>query len=111
MLERAGDALAARGRDIIAGAGEFPNYPEEQSRDELDRKLSAQAAALLPHDRGIEGGYLVLRFKSFLGTVLLGTAVREHEAEHKKEQSRTKRPRTRRSEPAAAGGRPDRHPG
>ena len=51
MLERAGDELAARGREIIARAGEFPNFPEEQSRDELDRKLSAQAAPLLPRDR------------------------------------------------------------
>jgi two-component system sensor histidine kinase HydH len=72
MLERVGDALAGRGRDIIAGAGEFPSFPESQSRDELDRELSAQAAPLLARDRGIEGGYLVLRFKSFLGTVLLG---------------------------------------
>ena len=88
MLERAGDALAAaRGRDIIAGAGEFPNYPEEQSRDELDRELSAQAAALLPHDQGIEGGYLVLRFKSFLGTVLLGHGRSRAKADNKKEKA------------------------
>ena len=71
VLERAGDALAAHGREIMARAGEFPNYPEERSRDELDRELTAQATALLPRDRGIEGGYLVLRFKSFLGTALL----------------------------------------
>ncbi len=33
--------------------------------------LTTQAAALLPPHNGVEGGYLVLRFKSFLGTVLL----------------------------------------
>jgi two-component system, NtrC family, sensor histidine kinase HydH len=71
MLERAGDELTTRGQNIIARAGEFPSFPEAQSRDELDSELSAQAAASLPHDRGIEGGYLVLRFKSFLGTHLL----------------------------------------
>jgi two-component system, NtrC family, sensor histidine kinase HydH len=86
MLERAGDALAARGRDIMAGAGEFPNYPEEQSRDELDHELSTQAAALLPRDRGIEGGYLVLSFKSFLGTVLLGSSPSRKEAAKKKKE-------------------------
>jgi two-component system, NtrC family, sensor histidine kinase HydH len=86
MLERAGDALTARGRDIIAGAGEFPSYPEEQSRDELDRALSAQAAALLPRDQGIEGGFLVLRFKSFLGTVLLGGGQSRKKAESEKDQ-------------------------
>ena len=87
MLERAGDALAARGRDIIAGAGEFPNYPEEQSRDELDQKLSDQAAALLPHDGGIEGGYLVLRYKSFLGTVLLGAGRGRNKADNAPERT------------------------
>jgi two-component system sensor histidine kinase HydH len=71
MLEQVGDALAIQGREMIAGAGEFPSFPETQSRDELDRELSALAAPLLSRDRGIEGGYLVLRFKSFLGTVLL----------------------------------------
>jgi two-component system, NtrC family, sensor histidine kinase HydH len=72
MLEQVGDALADRGRDIIARAGEFPSFPEMQSRDDLDRELSAQAAPLLSRDRGVEGGYLVLRFNSFLGTVLPG---------------------------------------
>ncbi len=71
MLERSGDALAARGRAIIAASGEFPNFPEEQSRDAVDRELSVQAAELLPRGSGIDGGYLVLRFNSFLGTVPL----------------------------------------
>ena len=84
MLERAGDELTARGRAIIAGAGDFPNFPEEQSRDELDRELSAQAAPLLPRDRGIEGGYLVRRFNSFLGTVLLGEGPSRKGADEKK---------------------------
>ncbi len=37
LLEEIGNELAIRGRDIIAGAGEFPNFPEERSRDEVDR--------------------------------------------------------------------------
>ena len=68
MLERAGDALTAAGRAVIAGAGEF-NYPES-SRATSSTGRSAQAAAILPRDQGIEGGYLIVRFKSFLGTVL-----------------------------------------
>ena len=86
MLERVGDALAGRGRDVIAGAGEFPNFPESQSRDELDRELSAQAAPLLSRDQGIEGGYLVLRFKGFLGTVLLGGVPARNGADEKKHE-------------------------
>ena len=35
--------LTAGGRDIIAGAGEFPNFAEEPSRDRLNRELSARA--------------------------------------------------------------------
>jgi signal transduction histidine kinase len=68
LLDRAGDELAARGRSIIARAGDFPDYPEEPSRAALDRELSAQTAAVLARYEGTEGGYLVLRFKSFLGT-------------------------------------------
>ena len=85
MLERAGDALAGRGRDIIAGAGEFPSYPDAQSRDELDRELSTQAAPLLARDRGLEGGYLVLRFNCFLGTALLGGDSARKGADEKKQ--------------------------
>ncbi len=86
MLERSGDELAARGRDIIARAGEFPSFPEDQSRDALDRELSAQAAALLPRDRGIEGGYLVLRFNSFLGNVLLANSPARSESEKERQK-------------------------
>jgi two-component system, NtrC family, sensor histidine kinase HydH len=73
MLEQAGDQLAARGRESIALGGGLLDYPDEQSRIRLDRELSAKAAgALAPYEgKDIEGGYLVLRFKSFLGTVLL----------------------------------------
>jgi signal transduction histidine kinase len=71
MLESAGTELEARGRDIFAGVPSFPESPEAQSRDEVDRKLSARAAESLSHYEGIEGGYLVLSFKSFLGTHLL----------------------------------------
>ena len=70
LLEHAGNDLAARGRTLIAQAGEFPDFPDESSREELDRELSKTASAALANYRGIdiEGGYLVLRFKSFLGT-------------------------------------------
>ncbi|APW59920.1 ATP-binding protein [Paludisphaera borealis] len=68
LLVRAGDELAARGYEIVACAGEFPDYPEEPSRDELDRELSVRSASVLAKHQGVEGGYLVLRFKSFLGT-------------------------------------------
>src|ERR1700722_12404985 len=75
MLEQAGDQLAARGRESIALGGGLLDYPDEQSRIRLDRELSAKAAGALDPFEGkdIEGGYLVLRFKSFLGTVLLKT--------------------------------------
>jgi signal transduction histidine kinase len=68
LLDRAGNDLAARGHEIIARAGEFPDFPEEQPRAQLDRELSTKAAAALGRHGDIEGGYFVLRFKSFLGT-------------------------------------------
>src|SRR3954447_19736294 len=71
LLDRAGNDLAARGREIIARAGEFPDFPEEQPRAQLDRELSTKAAAALGRHGNIEGGYFVLRFKSFLGTAAL----------------------------------------
>ncbi|HZW32615.1 MAG TPA: ATP-binding protein [Isosphaeraceae bacterium] len=70
LLDRAGKELAARGGPIIAQGGGFLDYPDDQSRAELDRKLSAEAATALGRYEGIEGGYLVLWFSSFLGTVL-----------------------------------------
>ena len=69
LLDRAGDELTARGREIIARAGDFPDYPEEPSREVLDRELSAVTTAALARREGFEGGYLVLRYKSFFGTV------------------------------------------
>jgi signal transduction histidine kinase len=70
LLDRAGKDLAARGGPIIARGGGFPDYPDDQSRTGLDRKLSAVAAAALANYEGLAGGYLVLSFRSFLGTVL-----------------------------------------
>jgi hypothetical protein len=55
LLDRAGDDLAALGREIIARAGEFPDFPDEQSRAEVDRELSARAAAALARHEDIEG--------------------------------------------------------
>lgn len=87
ILDRAGDELVARGRTIIAGAGEFPNFPEPQSREALDARLREQAAAVLARERGIEGGYLVLRMESFLGTVLLGQGPRRPGADEKAQRT------------------------
>ena len=49
----------------------FPDFPEDPSRAALDRELTAKATAVLARHAGresIEAGYLVLRFRSFLGT-------------------------------------------
>ena len=72
LLELAGTELAARGRDLIARAGDSFDYPEERLREELDRQLSSTTSHALATFSGIEieGGYFVLRFKSFLGTAL-----------------------------------------
>src|SRR3954447_10511187 len=71
MLEQAGTELEARGRAILAEVRPFPESPEAQSREEVERKLSATASESLSRYEGIEGGYLVLRFKRLLGTYLL----------------------------------------
>jgi len=71
LLDHAGNDLAARGREIIGGAGEFPDFPGEESRTELDHALSTMAAAALAHYNDVEGGYFVKRFNRFLGTAPL----------------------------------------
>jgi signal transduction histidine kinase len=72
LLDQAGKELATRGREIISATGDYLDFPEDKSRGGLDRKLSAQVAATLARKayEGFEGGYLVLHFRSFLGTVL-----------------------------------------
>ncbi len=89
LLEHAGNDLAALGRKLIARAGEFPDYPEEPSREELDRQLTATANQALASYAGIdvEGGYLVLRFKSFLGTAALKSSATRDRVESGKDQS------------------------
>jgi two-component system, NtrC family, sensor histidine kinase HydH len=87
LLDRAGDELAVRGREIIARAGEFPDFPEELSRAELDRELSAVASAGLARHQGIEGGYLVLRYKTFLGTAPLKKTPNGNAVEKPKEKT------------------------
>ena len=54
------------GSEIIARVGEFPDFPEEPSRAELDRELSAQASGARGR-RGYRGG-LPRPASSFLGT-------------------------------------------
>ena len=90
LLVRTGDDLDAEGREIIARAGAFPDFPEEPSRADLDRELSARATAALARHAGhesIEGGYLVLRFKSFLGTAALKGRPKGIAVEKAKEKS------------------------
>ena len=84
LLDRAGHDLDARGQDIIARGGEFPDFPDDPSRVALDRDLSAQASAALAGYKEIEGGYLVLRFKSFLGTTAFKGALANNEVEKKR---------------------------
>ncbi len=88
MLDLAGDELAVQGRDIIGRAGEFPDFPEELSRAELDRELSAVATARLASHKGIEGGYLVLRYKSFLGTAPLKKRPNRNAVEKPREKTK-----------------------
>jgi two-component system, NtrC family, sensor histidine kinase HydH len=104
LLNRAGEELAARGRQIIGRAGEFPDYPEEPSRARLDRELSAVATEALSRHEGIEGGYLVLRFKSFLGTAALHGKPKEDAVEkaRKKAAPRTREQRESRLPPLEA---------
>jgi signal transduction histidine kinase len=78
-LDRAGDELARRGREIIAETGEFPDYPEANSRDELDAFLASRSREVLSGSNGIEGGFFVVRYKGFLGTVRLGHAAADDE--------------------------------
>jgi signal transduction histidine kinase len=77
LLDRAASELAVRGFKIIARGGEFPDFPEEESRTELDRMLTKKASAALAPHGGVEGGYFVKRFKSFLGTAASNHAPRE----------------------------------
>lgn len=87
LLDRAGRNLTARGQEIMARAGEFPDFPEDPSRAALDRDLTAKAAAALAGYRDIEGGYLVLRYKSFLGTASTKPARAGGGAEKRKKQA------------------------
>jgi two-component system, NtrC family, sensor histidine kinase HydH len=86
-LELAGKDLASRGREFIARAGEFPEFPEEPSRAELDRQLSAKATEALAKYDGIDGGYLVLRFGSFLGTAATKGRPSGNAVEHSSEKT------------------------
>jgi len=77
LLNAAGGELTSHGRDVLARTDRFPYFPEERSREELDRELTARSSAVLAERPGVAGGYLVLQFKSFLGTIpAAGTAAR-----------------------------------
>ena len=70
LLEHAGNDLATRGRELIARAGEFPDYPDEPSREELDRQLSERPPRRWRNTQGSKskGATSSCRFKRFLGT-------------------------------------------
>ena len=78
LLNLAGEELADRGIQIIARVGKFPDFPEEASATRLDRELSPRPSAALADHEGIEGGYFVQRFKSFLGTATPGRNPARH---------------------------------
>jgi two-component system, NtrC family, sensor histidine kinase HydH len=71
LLEKAGKALDERGRQFIAQVGQFPDFPDERARVDLDHNLFTQATAVLARSDGIEGGYWSSRFSCLLGTVIL----------------------------------------
>ena len=97
LLDRAGEALAAKGRDTIAGARGFPYYTEDRDRAELDRRLAATSVDALGGFRDVEGGYFVNEFNSFLGSSGPGGRRDRPKAKPKAEKARTKA-RTRRGE-------------
>ena len=65
LLNLVGNKLAEPAIQILAREGQFPEFPEEGSRDKLNRELSALAARALANHEGIEGGYFIQRFKAF----------------------------------------------
>ena len=70
LLDQADDELAVRGRDAIAQAKYFPDYADKSDRGRLDRRLAEQAGQALSKFKGVEGGYLVSDYDSFMGTFL-----------------------------------------
>lgn len=68
LLERAGDELAARGLEGLNAAKRFPFFPDDQERDALDLRLFGASTATLSRYEGVEGGYFVVGYKSFLGS-------------------------------------------
>jgi signal transduction histidine kinase len=68
LLRRAGEALSARGGEIVARTEGFPYFPEDRAQHEIDRQLSSVAASAIAGFEGIEGGYYVSGFKKFFGT-------------------------------------------
>ena len=111
LLERAGNELAARGREIIARAGDFPDFPEEPSRAELDRKLSAKATVALANYRWHRGGLPRPQVQELPRHRRAQEASPPRWRRQPQARSGATCARTRRVRSAAARGRPDRHPG
>src|SRR5215475_3427060 len=54
LLDRAGDALADRGREVLAGAPRWPDYLDPADWEKLDRALTAESGAALRRFEGVE---------------------------------------------------------
>lgn len=67
LLDRAGGALTDRGRGLLAEAPRWPEYPEPDAWDRLDRRLAAEADRALGEFDGVEGGYYLRDAQRFLG--------------------------------------------
>ncbi|MDR3633096.1 MAG: ATP-binding protein [Isosphaeraceae bacterium] len=67
-LDRAGQALADRGRSLLALAPRWPEYAGPKEWDDLDRRLAAEAAATLARFEAVEGGYYLRDPQRFLGS-------------------------------------------
>ncbi len=70
MLDQADDELAARCLDAIASLGNDFDYREESDRIRLDATLKERGRAALRAFEGVEGGYFVSYYDSFMGTVV-----------------------------------------
>jgi two-component system sensor histidine kinase HydH len=67
LLERAGNALAERGKGLLASAPRWPYDQGQVEWDELDHRLAHESDAALREFDGVEGGYFLRDHKRFLG--------------------------------------------
>ncbi len=79
VLARAGEALADRGRGVLATVLRWPNYLDRREWDDLGGRLEREAARSLSAFDGVEGGYFLRDSKRFLGAVAPGGARKKHD--------------------------------